>query len=175
MILFWLYHRLLFANEVKLIHSNRRRVAKKKKKKKLNRINSDKVHECSFKNEVGRTNTFIRSPFTQSHARAGTHTMFKWVRQPVNLLKTTPVICVCVCPVTRHTHTPQPASERVLTVSREQQVEAGSQALSGEILRWEVKMIPNFLWFQLLWCWFNLLIMIVKLFLYYWWRKEQFE
>lgn len=39
MILFWLYHRLLFANEVKLIHSNRRRVAKKKKeKKKLNKV-----------------------------------------------------------------------------------------------------------------------------------------
>lgn len=106
MILFWLYHRLLFANEVKLIHSNRRRVAKKKKeKKKLNRINSDKVHECSFKNKVGRTNTFIRSPFTQSHARAGTHTMFKWVRQPVNLLKTTPVISVCLCVQSHDTHT----------------------------------------------------------------------
>lgn len=100
MILFWLYHRLLFANEVKLIHSNRRRVAKNKKNKKLNRINSDKVHECSFKNKVGRTNTFIRSPFTQSHARAGTHTMFQltcWKQHQSSL-------CVCVSSHTTHTH-----------------------------------------------------------------------
>lgn len=87
--LFWLYHRLLYANAVKETHPQQQMTNQKKKRK----INSDKVHKCSFKKQSG-TNKYIHqeSFHTHTHTRAQT---FKWVRQLVHMSKSkTSQVCV---------------------------------------------------------------------------------
>lgn len=82
--------------------------SKKKTETKINTINSDKVHKCSFKNNMGQTNTFIRSPFIHSQCSSGSH--IKLTHRKPKLVER--VSCCCVGsqnngPVTWHTAGPQ--------------------------------------------------------------------
>ncbi len=91
-------------------------------------INSDKVHECSFKNQVGQT--FIGSSFKHTHTIM--HTSFKWLRQSVSSSETE-TSHVCVKQTLFQSHdTQQNQPLRVLTMSGDvrQPVWGGSQVFS---------------------------------------------
>ncbi len=137
--LFWLYHRLSYETEV-----NSFIATDESQKKKINTLNSDKVHECSFKKQSG-TNKYIHQESTHTHSLTHTHThthTSKWVRQPVNTSETkTSRVCVVMllcrsvsvykavtCPVTWHT--PEPTSESSDNDRRAAPGEAGSRVFT---------------------------------------------